>query len=393
LRIGPGALVAAAFIGPGTVTTATLAGAAFGYELLWALAFSTIATIALQEMAARLGVVGRSGVGEALRRRLGGAARVLAVALVIGALVAGNAAYETGNLLGAGLGLEGWVGRPSRLYAPAVGALAFGLLWIGRYRVLERALVWLVALMGLFFVATAVALRPEVGALARGLVRPSFPDGSGHLVLALVGTTVVPYNLFLHAAAASRRWSRAEDLAEARWDTALSVGLGGVISAAIVVAAAALPTGVELRSAAEMATALEPTLGRWAGAFFSLGLFAAGLSSAVTAPWAAAYATAGALGWGGDLRARGPRAVWGLVLGAGVAFALSGPAPVPAIVFAQAANGVLLPVIVAFLLWAVNDRTLLGRHANGWGANLVGGAVFAVAFALGVRSLVRAVLP
>ncbi|MGH7546464.1 MAG: divalent metal cation transporter, partial [Gemmatimonadota bacterium] len=109
MRIGPGALVAAAFIGPGTVTTATLAGAAFGYELLWALAFSTIATIALQEMAARLGVVGRSGVGEALRRRLTGAARVFAVALVIGALVAGNAAYETGNLLGAGLGLEGWV--------------------------------------------------------------------------------------------------------------------------------------------------------------------------------------------------------------------------------------------------------------------------------------------
>ena len=85
--------------------------------------------------------------------------------------------------------------------------------------------------------------------------------------------------------------------------------------------------------------------------------------------------------------------MWGLVLGAGVAFALSGPAPVPAIVFAQAANGVLLPVIVAFLLWAVNDRARLGVHANGWGANLVGAAVWVVAFGLGIRALVRALLP
>lgn len=398
LRIGPGALVAAAFIGPGTVTTATLAGAAYGYELLWALGFATIATIALQEMAARLGVVGRAGLGEALRRRLRGATRAVAIALVIGALVVGNAAYETGNLLGAALGIEGWTGRASRLFAPAVGAIAFALLWTGRYRVLERALVGLVAVMGLVFLATAIALRPDGVAVVRGLTWPAFPEGSAHLLLALVGTTVVPYNLFLHAAAAAQRWSRPEELAQARADTALSVGLGGVISAAIVVAAAALPPaggagGAGPLSAGEMAAALEPTLGRWARSFFSLGLLAAGLSSAITAPLAAAYATAGALGWGADLRSARARAVWGVVLGSGVVFALSGPAPVPAIVFAQAANGVLLPMIVAFLLWAMNDRVWLGAHSNGWRANAAGLAVLAVALFLGIRSLARALPP
>lgn len=396
LKIGPGAVVAAAFIGPGTVTSATLAGVTHGYELLWALGFSTIATIVLQEMAARLGVVGRTGLGEALRRRLRGKMRALAIALVIGALVVGNAAFETGNLLGAALGAEGWAGRPSRLYAPAVGLVAFALLWTGRYRVLERVLVALVALMGLVFLATAVALRPELGAVVRGLAWPAVPARSAHLVLALVGTTVVPYNLFLHAAAAAQRWSRPEELAEARLDTALSVGLGGAISAAILVVAAALPaaTGsVGPQSAAEMAAALEPTLGRWARSFFSLGLFAAGLSSAITAPLAAAYATAGALGWGPDLRSARARAVWGLVLASGLAFALSGPAPVPAIILAQAANGVLLPVIVVFLLWAMNDRAWLGAHSNGWRANGAGLAVLAVALFLGVRALARAVLP
>jgi Mn2+/Fe2+ NRAMP family transporter len=141
-----------------------------------------------------------------------------------------------------------------------------------------------------------------------------------------------------------------------------------------------------------MAAALEPTRGRWARSFFSLGLFAAGLSSAITAPLAAAYAAAGALGWGADLRCARVRALWGVVLGCGIAFALSGPAPVPAIVFAQAANGILLPVIVAFLLWAVNDRAWLGPHSNGWRANAAGVAVLAIALFLGVRSLARALL-
>lgn len=386
-------MVAAAFIGPGTVTTATLAGAAFGPALLWALTFSTLSTIALQEMAARLGVAGRSGLGDALRRRLSGWPRALGVSLIIGALVLGNTAYETGNLLGAGLGLEGLVGRGSRLFGPAIGLVAFALLWTGRYRVVERTLVGLVALMGLVFLATAAALVSDLGPVVRGLVSPSFPPGSTHLVLALVGTTVVPYNLFLHAAAAAERWEGPEDLPAARWDTAISVGLGGVISAAIVVVAAALPAGTELRSAADMAVALEPTLGVWARAFFCLGLLAAGLTSAVTAPLAAAYATAGALGWGRDLRSPRLRAVWGLVLGVGVAVALTGPAPVPAIVFAQAANGLLLPLIVAFLLWAVNDRTLLGPHANRGAANAVGALVLAVALTLGARSMLRLFVP
>ena len=139
--------------------------------------------------------------------------------------------------------------------------------------------------------------------------------------------------------------------------------------------------------AAGMARQLEPVLGRGAGAFFALGLFAAGATSTITAPLAAAWATAGALGWDPDLRSTRMRAVWGGVLGVGLLLSLVGLRPVPAILFAQAANGVLLPAVAVFLLLAVNDRRRMGGRANGALANVVGGVVVAVALLLGVRAL------
>ncbi|MCG8576105.1 MAG: divalent metal cation transporter, partial [Flavobacteriales bacterium] len=110
-HIGPGAMVAAAFIGPGTITTATLAGASYGYTLLWAILFSVLATIVLQEMASRLGVIGRKGLGEAIRAKLNGKLSFyLAATLVISAIFIGNAAYESGNISGAVLGFKSILG-------------------------------------------------------------------------------------------------------------------------------------------------------------------------------------------------------------------------------------------------------------------------------------------
>jgi manganese transport protein len=155
---------------------------------------------------------------------------------------------------------------------------------------------------------------------------------------------------------------------------------------AIVATSAAMPHG-DIRNAADMAAQLEPLLGRWARVFFATGLLAAGLTSAITAPLAAAYATAGALGWPRDLRDRRLRGVWLVVLGAGVLFAATGVRPVPAILFAQVANGVLLPAVAAFLLLAVNDRRWMGARVNGTLANVLGGAVVLVTLGLGLRAL------
>jgi NRAMP (natural resistance-associated macrophage protein)-like metal ion transporter len=392
LRIGPGALVAAAFIGPGTVTTCTLAGIRSGTALLWALAFATLGTLVLQEMAARLGTITGLGLGDAVRRRIiAPAPRVLAITLIVVAIAGGNAAYQTGNLLGAALGLDVAFGGGARPWALLVAALAASLLASGRYRLIERVLVALVVIMAVIFLATAVAVRPDWPAVLRDLVRPSLPDGSALVALGLVGTTIVPYNLFLHASAAAERFTEgaaATRLRDARADLSVSILLGGVVSMAIVVAAAAAGArGATADSAGAMAAQLTPLLGRSATVVFAAGLFAAGMTSAITAPLAAAWAVAGALGWPRDLRDPRLRAVWAGVIATGALVAATGVQPVAAILAAQAANGLLLPVIAAFLLLVMNDRATLGTMANGLRSNLAGALVVAVTLVLGGRAL------
>jgi manganese transport protein len=390
-NIGPGAVIAAAFIGPGTVTTATLAGAEHGVTLLWALLFSVMATLVLQEMAARLGLVTGDGLGEAIRDRfIRPLSRLLAVGLVLSAIAVGNAAFEAGNLAGGALGAEAIFGLPGRLAALVLAGVAFGLLWTGRYGVVERALVGLVALMAVTFVSTAVMLAPAPSELLGGLLVPRFPSGRGLLlVVALIGTTVVPYNLFLHATAVGKRWSGPEELPAVRRDAAFSIVRGGVVSMAIVVTAAGGARGTPIGDAGDMAVQLEPLLGGWARAFFGTGLLAAGLSSAVTAPLAAAYAAAGTLGWDPSIRDRRPRAIWIGVLGIGAALAAAGFRPVPLILFAQVANGLLLPAVATFLLVVVNDGERMGRWANGRWMNVAGGVVLLVTLGLAVRTLAR----
>lgn len=392
VRIGPGALVAAAFIGPGTVTTCTLAGVRAGTTLLWALAFATIGTMVLQEMAARLGTVTGSGLGDALRRRVTSPfARGAMLTLVVLAIGGGNAAYQTGNLLGAALGLDIAFGAGPRVWATIVAVCASALLITGRYRVIERVLVTLVIGMSVLFVATALAVSPDWGAILRDLLHPQLPEGTALVALGLIGTTIVPYNLFLHASASAERFTEGEPserLRDARVDLSVAIGLGGLVSMCIVIAAAAAGAqGASVDSAGSMAAQLAPLLGQWATIVFAMGLFAAGMTSAVTAPMAAAWAVAGAMGWPRDLADRRLRAVWMSVIAIGVLVALTGVQPVSAILTAQAANGLLLPIVAAFLLYVMNDRAALGDSTNGPIANVAGGIVVAVTLTLGARAL------
>jgi Mn2+/Fe2+ NRAMP family transporter len=206
-------------------------------------------------------------------------------------------------------------------------------------------------------------------------------------VLALIGTTVVPYNLFLHATAARTRWSGPADLPALRSDAVLSIGLGGIVSMLIVSTAAAslFARGLTASSAAEMAVQLEPLFGRTSRYLLGAGLLAAGLSSSITAPLATAYAVTEVLG---PSRARARwvfRAVSLSVLAIGAVFALSGIRAITIILTAQFANGLLLPIIAAYLLWAMNDRRLLGTHVNGTLANALGGLVLLISVGLGAR--------
>ncbi len=392
-KMGPGILVTAAFIGPGTIATASSAGANFGFALLWALGFSIFATVVLQEMAARLGLVTRAGLAEAMRSAfVHPVAKTAAMLLIVAAIGFGNAAYEAGNIAGAALALASVSGGGGTAWALLIGAAATALLACGRYHLLEVVLIGLVLVMSLVFIVTAWLVIPEPAVILEGLFKPSLPSGSALTVIALVGTTVVPYNLFLHANAVREKWPAerplGEALAESRADTGLSVGLGGLITLAIMsTAAAAFFQSNTAFSGTSMGSQLEPLLGSWSPYVFALGLFAGGLTSAITAPLAASYAVCGALGWRQAFNGIGFRMVWLAVLLTGTAFAALGNKPMTAIIFAQAANGFLLPVVAVFLLVVMNRRELLGEHCNGPLANALGILVVATAIGLGAIKL------
>ncbi|PIF01400.1 MAG: manganese transporter [Maribacter sp.] len=389
-KMGPGVLVAAAFIGPGTVTACTLAGVGFGFALLWALLLSIVATAVLQEMSARLGIITQNGLADAIKDELDIPwVRTVLIGIVLAAIVIGNAAYEAGNIGGATLGMNALFGTENPVYYPIIiGAMAFILLYMGNYRLLEKVFIALVLTMSVSFLLTAMITKPDLIAILKGTFVPTVPEGGILNIIALVGTTVVPYNLFLHASLVSEKWKHKSDLPYARKDTFMAIALGGVVSMAIVIAAASIPSG-EIAGVMDLAKGLEPLYGDSAHYFMGIGLFAAGITSAITAPLAAGYVANSCFGWKAGLKDMRFRIVWMIVLGLGVFFLSFGIKPIKIIKFAQVANGILLPVIAVFLLWIVNKPTVMGKYKNTKMQNVLGLLIIVLSLVLGVKSIIK----
>ena len=407
-RLGPGLLVTAAFIGPGTVVTASKAGALYGPSLLWAVAFACLTTIVFQEMAARIGIVSGEGLGQAIgsmtRQRW---LKFAIAALVVLAILVGNAAYQTGNILGAATGVEivaqqNEGGILQKLMVCVIGISATLIISANRIAVLKNVLTALVVLMSLLFLAAAMMSLPPAEEILSGLI-PSVPAGSLWLLIAVLGTTVVPYNLFLHASLAATLWQdcktedeKAAAIRNSRWDTILSVTLGGLVTAAILLSGSSAFADVRaagrasegFAGVASIATQLEPALGDLSTWLFGIGLFAAGLTSAITAPIAAAYAAAGCFGWSNKLSDWRLQLVAIVVVLAGVIAALMwGKSPQQAIALAQVANGLLLPVLAIFILLIANQKESMSRFANSKFFNAVAIAMIVVVLLLAVRQL------
>lgn len=393
-NLGPGILVSAAFIGPGTVTVCSLAGVKFGYSLLWALFISIIACIVLQEMSARLGLVTGKGLSESLRQSISSPVlRMVALILIFSAIVIGNAAYEAGNISGAVMGIQSFMpieevaisGNTFNLWSFIIGGSAFLLLYLGSYRKLEKVFIALVTLMSLAFILTAILTRPDWRAVFGGFVPVSINDEI-LTIIALVGTTVVPYNLFLHASLVSEKWTGSNHLKTVQKELVFSIFLGGLVSMAILICAAA--SGISsIQDVGDLAAGLEPLFGNMATTFLAIGLLAAGITSSITAPLAAAYVVKGCLGWEGGMSNWKFKGVWMSIIILGILFSSLGIKPVEIIQFAQIANGVVLPVIAIFLFWIVNQKSILGKYRNSAIQNIVGILVIGLAIFLGIKSI------
>ena len=387
--IGPGVLIAAAFIGPGTVTLCTIAGASFGYSLIWAIILSTFSTIVLQEMSLRIGLVTRMNLAEVIRTSI--KSKILnrfIILLIISSILIGNTAYEAGNITGASLGISAIIKYESINYIPVfIGLIAFVILYQGDYKILEKSLVSLVIVMSISFFITAIMTKPDITSLLKGIFKPQVNSSNLIVVLGLIGTTVVPYNIFLHSSLVSEKWNSIEKLKVARIESFISILLGGLVSLSIIITAASV-SNQNVTGVIDLAKGLEPLYGKFAIYFLGLGLFASGITSSITAPLAAAYVAKSCFGWNNSLKSKRFRLVWIFILITGVFVSMIKINPIEIIKFAQFSNSLLLPIIAIILLWLINDKNIISSKFNYKYQNIFGVFIVIISLVLGIKGLI-----
>jgi len=384
-------VISAAFIGPGTVTTAASAGAGFGYALIWALLFSTVACYVLQEASARITAVSGMNLGEAMRSEFGSSRwGKWTIGLALIAIVSGCAAFEAGNILGAVAGItliNSTLSVP--LIVLAIGLVAGALLWKGTIQQIAKLLGIIVAIMGICFLITALMIPHDFSSLFSDGFTPTIPAGAEILVLGLIGTTVVPYNIFLGSGL-----KHAQSPSEMKLSLGIAIGLGGIISVAILLTGTAITGSFSFE---ELAATLSAQLGGYGSWLLGIGLFGAGISSSLTAALAASITAKSLLSTGSNSEKWSEnslrfRSVWIGVVAIGMLFGVMELQPVPVIILAQALNGIILPVIAVILFLLMNNsRVLPLAHQNGILMNLVTGVVVWLSILIGLTNLLRAV--
>jgi manganese transport protein len=344
-------VISAAFIGPGTVTTAVAAGSQFQLDLLWAITFATVGCVVLQEVSARITIASGRTLGQALLLTYGESKGAAAQWILGISVILGCAAYEAGNILGAVSGLNLITGWQNTWLTILVTLSAGAVLWVGGKSWISNLMTLLVVVMGIAFAALAMSASYEPSVLMKSIIVPSVPPGAELLVLGLVGTTIVPYNIFIGAGI-----SKGQTIPLMRVGLTVSVLIGGSITAFILLAGNSIES---FTSFSELARGMSDKVGSWGAAAMAVGLFAAGFSSAITAPYAASIISTTVFGATSTWKVR---LVWGSVLLTGFAFGISGVRPIPVILAVQAINGLILPLLTVYLIFVVNDARIVTRQ-------------------------------
>ena len=394
-NIGPGPLIAAAFIGPGTVTICTLAGVKFGMDLLWSLLIAILATIVLQSMAVKAGLITRKNLTQIIIDELKNPIiKYGIITLILLSIVIGNTAYESGNISGAVLGLETLFGSLNfridnnvfNLYPIIIGLISGFILWSGKFKIIERFLIILVVIMSFSFVLTTFFTNPDVLTIFKGLLYFKTPNESLLTIMALIGTTIVPYNLFLHAELVKKKWSKKSDLPFAYKDLIIAISIGGFVSLCIIITASNIDS-FEINNAGDLAIGLEPIFGIFAKYLIAIGLFAAGITSTITAPLAAAFVVCGCFGLPSNLKSLHFKFTWILIIFFGVIISTTGLKLISIIRFAQITNGMLLPIIASLLLWIMNKSNLMGDYKNSFFKNFIACLIVLLSFLLSIKTI------
>ncbi len=395
--VGPGIITANVDNDAGGITTYSVAGAQFGFRLLWMMPLVALALIIIQEMSARLGVVTGRGLAGLIRESLG--VRVTAVILSI--LLLANLANTISEFAGVAASME--IFGVSKFISVPVAAIGVWLLIVkGNYKSVER--VFLIAsAVYLAYVISGVMARPDWTEVTRGFVQPSFHLNSSYVILAvtIIGTTIAPWMQFYQQSSIADKGIRVQDYAYERVDVVVGSIFAVFVAAFITIACGAtiFIHGLNIETAKDAALALGPLAGKYAEVLFGLGLLNASVFSAAILPLSTAYVVCEAFGWEAgvsrDLR-QAPVffSIYTIliVLGAGVIL-LPIKSLVQTMMLSQTLNGVLLPIILLVMLRLINDRRLMGKYINGPVANILTWLTVVILILLTIILIVTTLFP
>ncbi len=395
--IGPGIITANVDNDAGGITTYSVAGARYGYSLLWLMPLLAVALVIIQEMSARLGVVTGKGLADLIRESLG----VRWTVVVLGILLFANLANTVSEFAGVAASMEIF-GVNKYISVPLVGLGVWLLVVKGSYKPVER--IFLVAsAIYLSYVLSGVLANPPWQTVLEQAVTPSFQFDAGYVTLfiTIIGTTIAPWMQFYQQASIADKGLRTSAF---RYEQ-LDVLFGGVfaifVAVFITIACAATlnARGLSIETAKDAALALGPLAGQHAATLFALGLLNASVFSAAILPLSTAYAVCEAFGWESAVSRdwKDAPVFFGIytafiVLGAGIIL-LPIPSLIEAMLASQTLNGVLLPIILIVMLRLINDKRLMGNYVNGRVFNVLAWATVGIVILLTVILVITSVFP
>ncbi|MCU0727878.1 MAG: Nramp family divalent metal transporter [Planctomycetes bacterium] len=367
---GPGIITANVDNDAGGIATYSVAGAKYGYRLLWVLPPTCFLLVLVQEMCSRMGVVTGKGLSGLIRERFGlKASFYLMLALVVTNI--GNAIADF-----AGVAASAEIFGISRYFVVPVGAfLLWRLVLKGTYRSVER-IFFAACFLYLTYIVSGFLAKPDWGEVARASFIPSmdFDAASLSMVVGIVGTTIAPWMQFYQQASVVEKGIPLKHYRYARLDTILGAVVVTIVCTFIVICCAATihGTGGEIATGADAARALQPIAGDYAMILFALGLISASFFGATILPISTATSVCEAMGWETGVDKRVTEAphyffIYTVIMALGATVALLTPEGklITIMLVSQVINGVLLPVVVFFMLRITGDREIMGEHVNG----------------------------
>jgi NRAMP (natural resistance-associated macrophage protein)-like metal ion transporter len=371
--LGPGIIVSMVDNDAGGIATYSVAGAKYGYGIIWVMIPSLLLLYMIQEMNARMGIVTGKGLASLIRERFS----LRLTAMIMVAMIVANFANAVSNFAGIAASSE-LFGISRYLAVPLAAFLVWFMLLKGTYRVVEKIFL-LVGGIYVCYIISAFLAKPYWGAVAKGTFIPSGHIDTAYIimVITIIGTTIAPWMQFYQQASVVDKGLEVKDLTFEKWDTAIGNGFLFIAAVAIIVCCAAAfynnpnAGAVQITSADQAALALAPIAGKNASYLFGAGLLFASLFAASILPLSTAYTLCEAFGWevGIDRKfgeARNFYLIYTAFIVGGAVLVLIPRIPLITVMLtSQAVNGLLLPVIVTCMLLIVQDRDIMGNYVNG----------------------------